>query len=95
MGDPVDLRLLYRRFLADKDVVRLDIGVTLFIGSERSAAYERGIDADVQPFREGDFPLCRVGAQAAERLFEGTPRVSLEHAWCTKGSSSQMQSMKP
>ena len=75
MGDAADLRLLYRRFLADKDVVCLDIGVALFIGSERSAAYERGVNSDVQPFREGDFPLCRVGAQAAERLFEGTPRA--------------------
>ena len=75
MGDPVDLRLLYGRFLSDKDVIRLDIGVALFIGSERSAAYEGGVNSDVQPFREGDFLLCRVGAQAAERLFEGTPRA--------------------
>ncbi|WP_337804456.1 hypothetical protein [Barnesiella intestinihominis] len=75
MGDAVDLRLLYRRFLSDKDVVRLDVGVALFIGAERPAAYEGGVNSDVQSFREGDFPLCRVGSQAAERLFEGTPRA--------------------
>ena len=73
MGDAVDLRLLYRRLFADKDVVRLDIGVALFIGSERSAAYERGVNSDVQPFREGDFSLCRVRAQAAERLLQYPP----------------------
>ena len=75
MGDAVDLRLLYGRFLADKDIVRLDVGVALFVGSERSAAYERGVNSDVQPLGEGDFLLCRVGAQTAERLFEGTPRA--------------------